>query len=925
MLKKTLFILFSLFLVGCGGSDTNEELNTNGSSPAPAITSPADTITPVLTDLMTTLLFVAPELNIEKDIYLESYQTGWLPCQNVPIQQLIETQTRVRKLNLNDCKFNGMRLSGELQVEDSFDKLLKTEYKITFKNAVLQNGSKKFMITGTTQISALTGLSADSCSAKVTVTHNLNFVAPNATVNFKDFILKIDGPSPNFCPSSGVSISGTIAHSKTGTYNFLTDATIPMYYESSFKQRSAKLRLVANSESLHLTKSVTYSGVNLALSVIDNTNRIVSNLNLPISLSIPLIISDLSDSDQDGLPNGYESAIGLNPNDKTDAEADQDKDSFSNLFEFKNGANPIVAASKPLVVRIGFSSDRPSLIYGDNSSFTVPVIARLYYISNIEVPVQIKATLTGDMFFQPQQDCILSNSNKTSTCSVNLLNTEIFGFEYRVAVDPHNYGTIEANIKAELTTALNDITPDDNIYLAKIIRQNLNFTPLFNHKVIYQNNQSSDSNTFNIVKGQATEYYLNADYQNRVPEFGIIVPELPDGVEIIKTECLPSKASSTWQPCPMMEYQISKKFRLTLNASKTGIYRLNFQVFREKGAINPDFVYENRVVVGDSTEGLQALIDNAQSETTLDVMNGIYIGKLNLSQKKIRLKSSGKSYLLNLISAEHYSDDIAVRNTLQIGQGSSIDGFTISAHHIILENGGGSIINSKLGESENDLIHNIIEIKDNLNFQNNEVKNHPEGYSLVKFYSPMLCPRFIFSNNENNEHSYALFANNKFIATNLGCQENLITIKKPLKIDFIHNTVMRFITVIEPPSWNEISKIDVTVENNLFFNSIPNFSHFDDYIKSHLSSRASFNYNMFWGYELSNHGEFLKYVELRNNLNADPLLDPNFDLTKNSPAIDSASDIVLLQHFQMLRLFEDGNGDGVVKPDIGANEYRPKL
>ena len=112
MLKKTLFILFSLFLVGCGGSDTNEELNTNGSSPAPAITSPADTITPVLTDLMTTLLFVAPELNIEKDIYLESYQTGWLPCQNVPIQQLIETQTRVRKLNLNDCKSNGMPLSG---------------------------------------------------------------------------------------------------------------------------------------------------------------------------------------------------------------------------------------------------------------------------------------------------------------------------------------------------------------------------------------------------------------------------------------------------------------------------------------------------------------------------------------------------------------------------------------------------------------------------------------------------------------------------------------------------------------------------------------------------------------------------------------------------------------------------------------------
>ena len=47
-----------------------------------------------------------------------------------------------------------------------------------------------------------------------------------------------------------------------------------------------------------------------------------------------------SDFDGDGMPNSYETAKGLNPNDPTDQVADKDRDGYSNLFEFENGTDP---------------------------------------------------------------------------------------------------------------------------------------------------------------------------------------------------------------------------------------------------------------------------------------------------------------------------------------------------------------------------------------------------------------------------------------------------------------------------------------------------------------------------------------------------------------------------------------------------------
>jgi hypothetical protein len=48
------------------------------------------------------------------------------------------------------------------------------------------------------------------------------------------------------------------------------------------------------------------------------------------------------DSDLDGMPDAWEIAYGLNPNNPTDAQMDADHDGISNLQEFQAGTNPLV-------------------------------------------------------------------------------------------------------------------------------------------------------------------------------------------------------------------------------------------------------------------------------------------------------------------------------------------------------------------------------------------------------------------------------------------------------------------------------------------------------------------------------------------------------------------------------------------------------
>ena len=63
------------------------------------------------------------------------------------------------------------------------------------------------------------------------------------------------------------------------------------------------------------------------------------------------------DTDQDGMPDGWEVAQGLNPRLATDAEGDPDQDGFPSEMEYRLGRNPQLAEAVPIVSVSGSATD----------------------------------------------------------------------------------------------------------------------------------------------------------------------------------------------------------------------------------------------------------------------------------------------------------------------------------------------------------------------------------------------------------------------------------------------------------------------------------------------------------------------------------------------------------------------------------------
>ncbi len=99
-------------------------------------------------------------------------------------------------------------------------------------------------------------------------------------------------------------------------------------------------------------------------------------MTTPASASIELLL----DSDNDGMPDAWEIANGLNPSDASDASGDADNDGVSNLDEYTAGTNPKDASDNLPVANAGPDIDTvPTRVYLDGSSSTDPNGDKLSY------------------------------------------------------------------------------------------------------------------------------------------------------------------------------------------------------------------------------------------------------------------------------------------------------------------------------------------------------------------------------------------------------------------------------------------------------------------------------------------------------------------------------------------------------------------
>src|SRR6185436_15401237 len=75
-------------------------------------------------------------------------------------------------------------------------------------------------------------------------------------------------------------------------------------------------------------------------------NDPVYGISGSITVSPTWTVGAAGDTDADGIPDAWEIAYGLNPNDPADAALDRDGDGMKNLQEYLAGTNPTNALSR---------------------------------------------------------------------------------------------------------------------------------------------------------------------------------------------------------------------------------------------------------------------------------------------------------------------------------------------------------------------------------------------------------------------------------------------------------------------------------------------------------------------------------------------------------------------------------------------------
>lgn len=105
-------------------------------------------------------------------------------------------------------------------------------------------------------------------------------------------------------------------------------------------------------------------------------------------IDLALVLSAENDSDDDGMPDNYELANGLNPNDPGDALLDSDLDGTSNFEEFVLNTNPRDFQSNVSLKVVSVSNNSVTVEYG-------PVVSGVLFLIQHSPDLQQNAEETG--------------------------------------------------------------------------------------------------------------------------------------------------------------------------------------------------------------------------------------------------------------------------------------------------------------------------------------------------------------------------------------------------------------------------------------------------------------------------------------------------------------------------------------------------